>query len=353
MNKFHMILPLCLLLILSGCTTLPGGNSSEQQESREESKSSEISMPQESSVAETSSVPENSSVSEESSSEGILQDDSFTWMLEPTIEADAMLPIRDGDQPGQFVFSPSVCFVREGLMGLMNQAGNILLPAEYTDICNSRSAGGLLVLKEGSSSYQRLNNQYEPAFDVEYAFRSATATTPYIWDEAAGSILDTSNESQVYSEPINVVVRQDTDTELYAIGNSEGLLTDFIYTGFGPTGLTNQFFVKDSAGWHLVNQKGEDLLGGILLNPRLAREFSLSRSISSSVHYVETAPYPCSEGTFALESEGKWGYYDASGNQLTPLLFDDACPVAMGKAWVQVNGKWGLISIEMSSIAVG
>lgn len=342
MKKFHIMVPLCLLILISGCTTIPGGDSAVQS-------SSETSTPSESTEQ---SRPESSS-SEDSSAADTPQSDAFTWLLEPSIEVDTMLPIRDGDNPGQFVFSPSVCFVKEGLMGLMNQAGNILLPAEYSDICNSRAAGGLIVLKEGQSSYQRLNNQYEPAFDVEYALRSSTADTPYVWDETSGAILDMSNESEPYTESLCVVVRQSEEPELFAIGNSEGLLTDFLYSGFGPTGLTNQFFLKDEKGWHLMNQKGEDLLDGVILNPRLQREFSLSRSISSSVYYVETAPYPCSEGTFALESGGKWGYYDASGNELVPFLFEEACPVAMGNAWVQVNGKWGLISVEMSSVAVG
>lgn len=350
MKNFRLILLLVLALTLIGCTSLPSSNSS--SESLESSSSQDL---PEDSVHEEESAAEDSvsdSSHQDSTPSEPPEESGFTWVLEPEIEAQSVLPIRNADTPGTFNISPSICFVQEGLMGLMNQAGSVLLPAEYADICYSRTAGGLIVLREGSTAYQRLDNQYQPSFEVDYSLGSFVAQASYIWDAETETILDTANDSAPYEGTSYVVVRQNESESMYALGNASGLSTDFIYTDFGPTGLEGQFFVRDESGWHLVNHLGEDLLGGMVLRPRLQRTVSLDGDTFSSA-YIETAPYPCSEGVFALQSEnGKWGFYDASGNMLVDFIFEEACPVSLGNAWVRWNGLWGLITVDMIA-AVG
>ena len=364
MKIFRFIFLCILSLAMIGCTSLPSQNSLADVSSEDsssaadssttaESNSSEESVSDDSSTAEFSQQESSAESSTENFEPETLPEESgFTWVLEPSIEAQSVLPIRDGDTPGSFNISPSICFVQEGLMGLMNQAGSILLPAEYADICYSRTAGGLIVLQEGSTTYQRLDNQYQPSFDVDYSLTSFVATTSYVWDPDTETILDAANDMAPYEDTSYVVVRQSEGSNLYALGNASGLSTDFIYSDFGPTGLINEFFVQDETGWHLVNHLGEDLLDGMILRPRLQRTIRLEGdSFSSS--YVETAPYPCSEGVFTFQGEnGKWGFYDASGNMLVDFIFEEACPVSLGNAWVKWNGMWGLITVDMVS-AVG
>ena len=365
--KFFRFVFLCILsLAMIGCTSLPSQNSQTDVSSEDsrsaadsstttESNSSEESVSSGESISTESSAADSSqqaSSAEDAEPETLPEESGFTWVLRPSIEAQSVLPIRDGDTPGSFNISPSICFVEEGLVGLMNQTGRILLPAEYADICYSRTAGGLIALREGSTTYQRLDNQYQPSFEVDYSQTSFVAATSYVWDPDTESILDTANDMAPYEDTSYIVVRQSEDSNLYALGNANGLSTDFIYSDFGPTGLINEFFVQDEAGWHLVNHLGEDLLDGMILRPRLQRTIHLEGdSFSSS--YVETAPYPCSEGVFTFQGEnGKWGFYDASGNMLVDFIFEEACPVSLGNAWVKWNGMWGLITVDMVS-AVG
>lgn len=319
---------LFMIFILVGCTSLPSGNDSQ---SAPESSSSGSSAP-ESSRPEVPPAP-----------------NAFTWILEPSLDDVSMLPLRDSDQPGRFAMSPLTCFSQNDLLGLRNQSGTVLLPAEYIDICYSRSQGGLIALKEGSTSYQRLNNKYEPIFDVEYDTRALLAETPYRWDSQRKVIVDRSHNMSVYEGTDYVIVRQSDSDVLYAIGNADGLTTEFAYSDFGPTNIPGQFFLKDKDGWHLLNSFGDDLLGGIILAPRQQRQFSLEKS-GASVTYIEAAPYPCSEGFYALSSlDGLWGFYDASGNPWIDFIFEDACPVSFGAAWVCQDGKWGLIQIQVDA----
>ncbi|MBQ7916904.1 MAG: WG repeat-containing protein [Firmicutes bacterium] len=333
MKRVWIVILFLLLSFAASCTTYPSGGESSVDSTPEEESSVIDTFPEESSVIEESSVAEESSTPEELKE--IPQSAAFSWTLEPSVEVDTVLPIRDGDTPGRFSISPSICFEKDGLLGLMNQAGTVLLPAEYTDIAHSRNLGGLIVLKSGSTSYQRLNNQYEPTFDVEFASRQLLPTTEYRWVD--GTVVDGRQEP--YEGTDFVVVK---DGEYYALGNANGLSTDFAYTNWGPTGLTNQFFMKDEIGWHLVSPSGDDLLKGAILEPR-----ALSNGEAAP-------PYPCSEGVYALQDaeSGLWGFYDAAGNPLTEFVFESACPVSLGRAWVQFNGLWGLIEIHLGR-AVG
>ena len=335
MKRVWIVILCFLLLTATSCTTYPADESSIENSTIEESSITDNS-PQDSSTPEESSITEDSSIPEVLKE--LPQSQVFSWIMEPTVESDAMLPIRDGDTPGRFNISPSICFIKDDLMGLMNQAGTVLLPAEYVDICHSRNLGGMIVLKNGSTSYQRLNNQYEPTFDVEYDARQFLATTEYRWID--GTIVD--GRQQPYQGTDFVVVK---NGDHYALGNANGLSTDFAYTNWGPTGLNNQFFMQDDIGWHLVSPAGDDLLKGVILQ---------SRAQWQNNKYVEAPPYPCSEGVYTLQDEqtGLWAFYDAAGHPLTEFIFEGACPVSLGRAWVQFNGLWGLVEIHLG-IAVG
>lgn len=355
MKRFIPYIICLLLFTLSACNANPSGGSSVSESTPSDSLVSEPSAPD--SVPD--SLPEDSSVSE-SSEDSIPapvippSSDAFTWITQPTIPVDMMLPIRDADRPGYFSPSSSICFIEKGLMGLMDPSGQVLLPAEYVDICYSRSQGGLIALKDGSTVYKRLNNQYQEVFDVEYDPRQLTAETVYLWDAQNHVILDTSNANAVYGGDEFVVVRESADSTLYAVGNADGLSTDFSYTGFGPTGLIGQFYLQDDIGWHLVSPSGDDLLMGFRIQARLQRQFSLNRDKSASITYIEAAPYPCSEGIYTLQNaeNNLWGFYDASGKAITDCIFEDACPVSLGRAWVQWNGFWGLIELNLG-VSVG
>lgn len=57
-------------------------------------------------------------------------------------------------------------------------------------------------------------------------------------------------------------------------------------------------------------------------------------------------PYPASEGILTLNKNGKWAYADSKGNMLTDFEFDEARPVYQGKAWVKTAEGWGVIELD-------
>lgn len=60
-------------------------------------------------------------------------------------------------------------------------------------------------------------------------------------------------------------------------------------------------------------------------------------------HQYQRAGIP-QEGYIPLRKYGKWGYMSLDGNEVTDFIFDDARAVNNGNAYVQFDGKWGIIS---------
>lgn len=59
----------------------------------------------------------------------------------------------------------------------------------------------------------------------------------------------------------------------------------------------------------------------------------------ASIHNLVSAP---------AMLDGKWGYIGEYGNQMIPGLFEEVRPFYGGKAWVKMNGKWGVIQLSCS-----
>jgi hypothetical protein len=49
------------------------------------------------------------------------------------------------------------------------------------------------------------------------------------------------------------------------------------------------------------------------------------------------------EGLIAVEKDGKCGFADTSGNIVVPLEYDFVMGFNEGYAWVQKDGKWGIL----------
>ena len=317
MKKYIYLLVFVLLFSLIGC-------SPSDSKSSEDSNHSVI-------IAPVSSPAEDQAPAAPVS--------SYVWLLEPKIDADYIRPLPDADHAGMYYSSPFVVFIDKGLCGLMNQDGDVLLPAIYMDICWSQNQGGLLVLPEKSTAYQLLNTSYDVIADVEIHM-DPVADTPYIWSGSRNIILN-GRTMETYNSEDFVAVKS---VSFYALGNRDGLSTDFVYTSYGPTGLTHQFFVQDSWGWHLVSPSGDDLMPEVRFVPRIVRTvlFTENGTVASQ---AEAAPYPCSEGIYVLQDDtGLWGYFDVGCSPITGFVFEDACPVMNSSAWARSEGKWGIVS---------
>ena len=334
-----------VMLFLTSCSgNNSPGHSSPAPFVPGESSAAESGAPDSSSAPEASSLPESSAGDRENSVEPPYYE-SFSWVVAPNIGAERMFPLRNADDPGTLTSSPLILFEADGLLGIRNPDGEIVLPAEYFDIAYSASSGGIIALPAGSTSYVRLNAQYEPMFDVEYMY-DIMPQALYFWD-SHNRIVRYAETGEPYADDAFVIIAESDGSEgPFAIANGAGLTTGFSYQGFGPNTMSNQFWLKDSSGWHLVTPSGDDLLSEVSVMPRKERSLRMVNQGEIAVDLIDVAPYPCSEGYYVLENaSGMWAYFDASGNQVTEFIFEGATPVSHGTAWVKWQGYWGVIRL--------
>ena len=82
-------------------------------------------------------------------------------------------------------------------------------------------------------------------------------------------------------------------------------------------------------------------------NEILSCEYSPStQQLYNALYECEYVPYQATYGVIALCRDGKWGYADTKGRMLTDFVFDEARPVYKNKGWVKTAEGWGIIEFD-------
>ena len=66
-------------------------------------------------------------------------------------------------------------------------------------------------------------------------------------------------------------------------------------------------------------------------------------ALLSKSHYTNEWLRDVTEETISVSKDGKYGFLDLSGNEIVPLVYDEAYPFSGGLAAVCRNGKWGFV----------
>ncbi len=69
-----------------------------------------------------------------------------------------------------------------------------------------------------------------------------------------------------------------------------------------------------------------------------------SNCVATNIKEINTV-YSYSGGSVPVKKDGKWGYMDKSGDMIIDAVFDRALPAFDGRAWVCIDGYWGIIEI--------
>jgi hypothetical protein len=114
--------------------------------------------------------------------------------------------------------------------------------------------------------------------------------------------------------------------------------------------------VKSSKGYGYINETGKvvihcqyeeamDFSDGHAIVMRDGENILLDRTgkivIDGKGHYT-LASIP-SQGLIVVEQNGKYGYMSYDGQLIIDFVFDDAKEFTSNRAWVMIDGKWGII----------
>ncbi len=291
---------------------------------------------------------------------------TYTWVVEPTIEADDIYYVAMTDE--EYIFnercrqfeSPYAVIQRGSTLGLIDMNGEIIGGMNYKKIKNWGDSYGLT----------RIVPQYSEEYEQDWDFYYMNPDGEFEASVGMGDTIDSvfyyteSNMSPFWEgesfgrnipeDPVPVAVSEkfsitgdifsdmwDDNLVKYAICVNGTLKTDFIYNKCGSYSDGLLAVCKDGK-WGYVNSEGEEIIP-------IEYDASWHNFVPVFLGYELSRKeycYAASDGFVTLCKDEKWELRDITGNLvISPGIFEEICPVYEGKCWVKKNGKWGVIQL--------
>lgn len=241
----------------------------------------------------------------------------------------------------------------DGKKGLIDNEGNIIVRAVY-DRFERCTCGNILInstdaIELNIYSYtvdgnatESIHSIYKSLYGYNQSDKSVYALTEA--DKLMGTVY--SGPDAVVFEQVQLAVDMTNGgfkSENYRLGKYG------IYTNTGEMiGGDYASAVGYSEGvcavfngnkWAYVDENGTFLTDFLYDNSKV------STHVGDEDHV-----YLLADGLIPVNRDGKWGYLDEFGQERISCVFEKTTPSTDGKAWIQLNGKWGIA--DFSSIPV-
>lgn len=283
----------------------------------------------------------------------------FSWIVEPTIDADDMfytaLDLTSGKTANlkniQFI-SPYVIAESNDLYTLIDFNGKLKdnYSYDYISIFNSNYALHRKEPKYEGEYKQELSLYYlnddkiEPLMGIGYGGPGDALF--YYTDklESSRGEKDLAENLPMTAFPVqsgkDIVFNSEKP---YAIYKKDKLITDFIYEECGSFS-ESLLSVKKDGKWGYVNDDGQTVIP-FSYDASWVYKTNNVRDTSQTLEEKEYA-YAASGGYVNLVKDGKWELRNIEGNLvIRPGTFEKILPVIDNKCWVKKDGKWGVISL--------
>lgn len=292
---------------------------------------------------------------------------SYTWELEPSIEADDIYVV-DTDEAylnqacvdkvcdgfgmeGNYDVYDSAVYRIGGTVGLIDYSGKKL---------ETNEKHNMFIIQNGT-------------IDVGYFWESGWPGDPmccYFYDESTGKITDEWNIPYNGMDTILVGKHDDQWNWKYGLYRNGTPLTSIDYEKGKMNYASNNgvFALCKNGKWGYFDKDGKlildftcdsiayvpnGILGLCVTGYGTDETGTVINEITSDPIYYDV--YMASEGYIPVRMDGQWALYDVSGTQVIPAgTFAEIRPVHRGKAWVKdiSSGLWGVIRLEPSEQTV-
>lgn len=305
---------------------------------------------------------------------------SYTWHIEPMIEADnidyatdASYYERSLNEMGRQYSSPYAVIQKGDSLGLIDMDGDLKADMQYESIVNY--VGDYCLVKEGAKDAQDtyvippLEDDDELINIWEWAYEYAV----YNWYYHNGVHEVHENDALIRLEefPSSAFPIRESEGILdsegenwekqlggnpYAICRGDKLVTDFIYEECGVSSCGLMAVCQDGK-WGYVDEDGEivipveyDASWKYYYDPLKQRKINFEDTGKIFPEKMQEYCYAASEGYVPLCRDGIWELRDTSGKVAIPSgIFEEIRPLYNGKCWVKQDGKWGVIEIQEES----
>lgn len=296
---------------------------------------------------------------------------NFTWIVEPTIEADDIYYVQETDafkytynDLAQHFKSPYAVVKKGETLGLINYDGELEAELEYKKITKFSTSHYLLecIQPKYSESFQTEWNMYvlDEFGNIEEAegMGSGAPSSEFYWceglhyrDENAEWMMDYLITPKTAIPVLKSSKIWDSQNEMeplkppYAICKDGQLVTKFEYDECGSCSEGLLAVCKDGK-WGYVDEEGK-----IVIPIEYDASWSKYGEYNSfDAGILKDYCYAASYGYVNLCKNGKWELKDIEGKQvILPGFFEKICPVYEGKCWVKKDGKWGVIQLNVEN----
>ena len=293
---------------------------------------------------------------------------SYTWHVEPTIEADFVGVLNQGHPTLDYHseeyykfntnwYSEYCGFSQDGLFGIIDYDGNIIASAIYDEI--SVKSGRKCILTDESFKHVKLlsDGSISDAFEEYYE-----VTNGYPWacwiesDKKVYCVEGGSSVAELPSATMAVcigfkkdngdgwqqITTHDWQNPEYVLIVDGKKVSDTVYENAGC------FFdgiipVKKDGKWGYVNENGDTVIP-FEYDDAWASERTTYHSNDN--RNVRNRAFDASDGYVVLCQNGQYALYTTTGGCAIPFgELEEISPVYEGMAWAKKDGKWGVIQL--------
>lgn len=277
------------------------------------------------------------------------------WVIDPKISAQAIDPIVIADfneMTKHYDISYADCFriMRGGKYGIIDFKGDVVVEPEFDRLYAIRGTDDYLGIKTNSDGEKEQSYIHGDTFRQQPAQKTYNSVKyEYYWNMGKGQALfvevsGKDAKERTFSPSLPEVVKgvnyagnkylADGSYGLYC--NSENV-TGMVYEGAGCFADGKVAF-KSNGKWGYLDSTGRTVI-----------PFEYDAVWGYSALGGEDTPYESFDGFVTLCKNKKFGVVKDDGTIVADFIYDGATPVVDGKAYVKVDGCWGLICVDGSA----
>ena len=316
------------------------------------------------SVPETETTPETEAPEEAQ----IPEIQGASWVVAPSMDFEDVPVILDDILQYEAVVSnkfPLAVYKKDGNLGFVNYDGEILTEPIYNMVYGCFAGAGDYTLYASTVGNDIWSGE---AVDLQTGMTQGGAhmghggKSYFVYSRSDGKLYGFEGENN-YAETSNTT---EAVMPVAVVDDIASLTYSQLQTGEGVTyglysvdGILDESHIYDhiympSDGRMVALSQGKygviDEAGNVVIPFEYEGasyiDFGTMSQSPTELAFLQSAPYPYCEGYIALKKDGMWGYYDTSGSCVTGMVFEEARTLSQGRAFVKMNGQWGIIQMD-------
>lgn len=281
----------------------------------------------------------------------VAQPKGLSWVVEPCIEAEEISVLvspvfNENTNHYDINFNKLFKIKSNGKYGLIDLYGGMILIPEYDDIFAVRNGDDFIGMKGKLQTYIHSDTlETEPAYrtynTTKYEYYYNTADNKLIFAKNTSGSISKYETKICMPEVVTGVKNSDFEADgTFGLYASDRVVSGMLYSDAGYYNDGIVAFKKDGK-WGYVDSQGKTII-----------PFSYDAVKGYNAFSGNDTPYESNEGYVAVCRNGKFAFFTSDGEQVCDFIYDNATPCVDNRAFVLVDGKWGIVALNESNTVI-